>query len=618
MSDARLRMLARAAAGVSLLLALGLLGLVALLGTDDAYPRSQSFWDGLPDVLMAVAYALVGVIVTLKRPSNLVGWALVLAGVGSLLGGVLDAYGELALLAKPDAGIPGGAAAAGLSAGLWTPLMAGVFLLLMTFPSGTLPSARARRFATAVLLGFAAVWVMISTSATDLPAPFQAFENPLALTQSPLYAGATIPIIVACLLSLVTAGVLALRRFRRSAGQERLQFKWLATSAGLLIVTLPFAALFNWSRIAGLVFGVELIALPVSVGIAVLRYRLYEIDVIIRRTLVYGALSVLLAGTYAATVIGLQALLSPIAGGSNLAIAVSTLAVAALFLPVRSRVQRFVDRRFYRRRYDAQRTLQGFGARVREQVDLEMLGVELRSAIDETMQPHTSLSGCARARSDPRRRMAVVRRRCGGRADRRRARPRGGTTRARLATGQGVGAVHRADRVVWRVPVRGGRSPDRAKECPNPIGWLFLASSPLLALIGLAYAYADLALYGGEDWPGAVWAAWLASWLVIVPVFVGAVPHRTTLPGRPLRRRRWRCVLRLSVVIGLYLGLAPALDEGRLGSYPTVENPAALPHGSVAVRARPHMGNAIFRSSYSRSLRSSCASAVLVEWSESS
>ena len=106
-------------------------------------------------------------------------------------------------------------------------------------------------------------------------------------------------------------------------------------------------------------------------GIAVLRYRLYEIDVIIRRTLVYGTLSALLAGTYVAVVIGLQALFSSFAGGSNLAIAVSTLAVAALFMPVRSRVQHFVDRRFYRRRYDAQRTLEGFGARLREQVELE-------------------------------------------------------------------------------------------------------------------------------------------------------------------------------------------------------------------------------------------------------
>ena len=127
-------------------------------------------------------------------------------------------------------------------------------------------------------------------------------------------------------------------------------------------------------------------------GIAVLRYRLYEIDVIIRRTLVYGTLSVLLAGTYVAVVIGLQALFSSFAGGSNLAIAASTLAVAALFMPVRSRVQRFVDRRFYRRRYDAQRTLEAFGTRLREQVDLSSLRTELDTVVTETMQPaHVSV-----------------------------------------------------------------------------------------------------------------------------------------------------------------------------------------------------------------------------------
>ncbi len=278
MSDARLQMLARIAAVVSVCLAVCLLGLVALLGADASYTPSQSFWSSLPDVLMGLVYALVGVIVTLKRPSNLVGWALVLAGIGSLLGSLLGAYGELALLAKPDLGLPGGAAAAGLSAGSWTPLMAGVFVLLMTFPSGRVSSPRARKFTVLVLLGFTVVWIAISTSPGKLPPPLQAYENPLALTESKAYFVAVIPILAGCLLSVILAGFLALRRFRRSTGQERLQFKWLATSAGLLIVTLPFAGAFNWSRIAGFIFSAELIALPVSVGIAVLRYRLYEID----------------------------------------------------------------------------------------------------------------------------------------------------------------------------------------------------------------------------------------------------------------------------------------------------------------------------------------------------
>ena len=120
----------------------------------------------------------------------------------------------------------------------------------------------------------------------------------------------TVPIIVGCLVSVFVAGVDVVRRFRRSRGIERQQFMWLAASGGLLVVTLPFGAVFNYSAVAGVVVGVELVALPVSVGIAVLRYRLYEIDVIIRRTLVYGALTAVLAGTYVAVVLGLQAIFS--------------------------------------------------------------------------------------------------------------------------------------------------------------------------------------------------------------------------------------------------------------------------------------------------------------------
>jgi hypothetical protein len=131
---------------------------------------------------------------------------------------------------------------------------------------------------------------------------------------------------------------------------------------------------------------------PITVGIAVLRYRLYEIDRVISKTLVYGALTVLLGAAYAGLVLAGQAVFSSFAGGSGLAVAVSTLVVAALFLPLRARVQRFVDRRFYRRRYDAQRTLEAFGVRLRQEVDLESLAGELRAVVDESMQPaHVAL-----------------------------------------------------------------------------------------------------------------------------------------------------------------------------------------------------------------------------------
>jgi hypothetical protein len=387
-----LRALAPAVYVISAFLVVSFVVLVALLSFDSSYEPSQSLTSSLPDLLIMLAFVLVGLVVTLKRPQNLVGWALLLAGVGLLLGGVLGAYGELALLAKPEAGLPAGAAAGALATGSWTPLMAGVFLLLIVFPSGTMSSPAVRRFATLVLLGFAAVWAIISTAPSQLDPPLEGYDNPLAFTASSAYVIAAFPIIFACLGSILVAAIILVRRFRRSRGQERQQFKWLATSAGLLVVTLPLSAAFNWSRLAGAIFTVQLIALPISVGIAVLRYRLYEIDIIIRRTLVYSTLSALLAGTYLAFVLGLQVLFASFAGGSNLAVALSTLIVAALFLPVRRRTQGFVDRRFYRRRYDAQRTLEAFGSRLREQLDLETLGAELRAAVDSTMQPaHVTL-----------------------------------------------------------------------------------------------------------------------------------------------------------------------------------------------------------------------------------
>ena len=382
------RTLSRIAAAISVVLFACFVVLLVVASFD---PDFTSTGVALGDALIIAPFVGVGVVVTWKRPANLVGWALLLAGLGILLEGVLRTYAELALLAKPEAGLPAGGAAAAIAAGGWTALMGGVFLLLIVFPLGTLPSPRMRRFAMLVLLDFAAIWFIIATSA-DLEPPLEGYDNPLVLTTSEAYAALGVPLVVVCLVSVVAAAVIVVRRFRRSRGDERQQFKWFATSAGFLVVTVPIATAFNWTGIGGIVITFQLIALPVSVGIAVLRYRLYEIDVIIRRTLVYGTLSALLAGTYVGLVLAGQAISSTFTGSSNLAIAASTLIVAALFLPVRSRVQHFVDRRFYRRRYDAQRTLEGFGARLREQVDLESLRSDLGVVVEDTMQPaHVSV-----------------------------------------------------------------------------------------------------------------------------------------------------------------------------------------------------------------------------------
>jgi hypothetical protein len=189
-------------------------------------------------------------------------------------------------------------------------------------------------------------------------------------------------------------------RFRRSRGEERQQLKWFAYSAALLATSIILGTILT-NLVPVLEFGeyanvlqiLGVCGLPVATGIAILRYRLYDIDVLINRTLVYGSLTVLLAATYFGGVVGLQSLLRVLTGQeSTLAVVASTLLIAALFNPLRRRVQGFVDRRFYRRKYDASKTLEAFNARLRDETELETLSGEVVGVVRETVQPaHASL-----------------------------------------------------------------------------------------------------------------------------------------------------------------------------------------------------------------------------------
>jgi hypothetical protein len=211
-----------------------------------------------------------------------------------------------------------------------------------------------------------------------------------------------LPLLPVC---FVASAVALVRRFHRARGLERLQLKWLAT-AGALVATLYLSALLGsllkpepfsgqdpeWLKVLQAIAGLSFLLLPVAIGVAVLRHRLYDIDVVINRTLVYGLLTVTLGAVYLGSVLVLQLALRPLTNRSDLAVAASTLAVAALFRPARARIQSAVDRRFYRSRYDAGRILEAFADRLRHELDLEAVAVDLRDAVRDTVQPaHVSL-----------------------------------------------------------------------------------------------------------------------------------------------------------------------------------------------------------------------------------
>jgi hypothetical protein len=345
-----------------------------------------------PLVLVALSFAVVGAVVATGAPRNAIGWFLLAIGVGLALLGVTQALVELEI-ASPGS-VPAASAIAWLSPNVGFGVMLGVMALLPRLPSGALLSAR---WQVVDLLAVAAFLAGSAVSFEQGPiADHPEFDNPLGIAGFDTVNSVLEPIALVLLLGLLVVSLASVViRFRRARGVERLQLKWVGLSIAVTVVLWLAALAFSLSdsdSLIWVVWSVSLCAVPISIGVAVLRYRLYDIDRVISKTLVYGSLTVLLGAAYAVLVLGAQALFSSFAGGSDLAIAASTLVVAALFLPVRSRLQRLVDRRFYRRRYDAQRTLEAFGTRLREQVELDALGADLRAVVAEAMQPaHVSL-----------------------------------------------------------------------------------------------------------------------------------------------------------------------------------------------------------------------------------
>ena len=374
------------------LVAFALVGWLNELLVEAGRPDLAMLTSDIPAFVLATFSATtVGALLASRRPRHPVGWLLLGLGLPVALSGVATGYANYGLMARPG----------GLAAADWAALYHGVsllialaslqFVLLLT-PTGSLPSPRWRWWAR-VAAG-AALVALLTSLVLPFDPPYQATANPLTtpVLAGPLRTLNTLTWLVTALGLPVAAGALLLR-FRRAHGVERLQLRWLVLAAALAAALLAVTVLSltvgllgptGDEDLLGWVSAVVLGLMPLATRAAILRYRLYDLDRIISRTVAYGLLTLLLVGGYAAVVLGLGQLLGR---DSSLVVAAATLAVAALFQPARRRVQAAVDRRFNRRRYDAARTIQGFSARLREQVDLDALTSELLVVAERTMQP---------------------------------------------------------------------------------------------------------------------------------------------------------------------------------------------------------------------------------------
>jgi hypothetical protein len=357
--------------------------------------------DSLEDVVLFVGFgmfAAVGALLVAKRPENLVGWIM---GAATLIVGIFPACETYAAYVMATRGRPDLPAVVGVWANgwYWYVLLALVFIYLpLLFPDGRLLSRRWRPVALLPAIAIAGLMVLGTLTETFRGQTFDyRIENPIGIEglapaeELPVFAVAGVGFALGAIGAVGSVVV----RFRRSWGAERQQLKWFLYAAAPTLTTPVLFPLEDYlpAFVANLVFAWVLLGLPAAIGIAVLRYRLYDIDLVINRTLVYGSLTAALAFVYVGSVAGLQRLLSPVVGeGNQLAVVASTLLIAALFGPLRRRVQRLIDRRFYRKKYDARQVMADFSARLRDETDLEVLGDDLTSVVGEALQPaHVSV-----------------------------------------------------------------------------------------------------------------------------------------------------------------------------------------------------------------------------------
>ena len=343
-------------------------------------------------LIMAVPYVVLGTIIAIRAPENRIGRFLLAMGSLFVVAGAANEYALRGLVYRPGS-LPGAIYAGWYLQWAWVVMFGMAMFVFLLFPNGRFASERWRRFSyfagASIVLGVVAL--SLTKGPLDSFTTKPVFQNPIGLeTFKPdiTYGPALMP----WLICLATSAASLFIRFRKATGVERQQLKWLAMGAVFTALSFFSAGSYGPPWLGEVLTTVGIVLLPTTIGISILRYRLYEIDVLINRAIVYALLTVALAGAYVGLVFGFQALLAPFTAESDLAIAGSTLGVAALFRPLRSRVQDFIDRRFYRRKFDAEQTVADFSVRLRDEVELSAVTSQLTGVVQETMEPaHVSL-----------------------------------------------------------------------------------------------------------------------------------------------------------------------------------------------------------------------------------
>ena len=371
-----------------------------LLALNLSHPHTHTFDDWLDSTLNAVFYSSVGAIVASRRPENPVGWLLCLWALGESIFHFSAQYAIYALLARP-ASLPAGEAMAWVSSWLQFIVIGLSVLSILLFPTGRPPSRR-WRWVTWLTVAFVLVGAISGAFSSGPVDGLGPIRNPLGIEGFSDVSDSIVFNMVALVL-VVAAASSVFVRLRRATGVERQQIKWFAYAAAAAVMGLVLAHIIPdvidvppwFERIGHAIFLLLIPAIPISIGIAILRYRLYDIDLIINRTLVYGSLTAILAGVYFGIVTATQALFGILTDQQELpqlVVVTSTLLIAALFNPLRRRIQSFIDRRFYRAKYDAIKTLEAFSVKLRDVTELNALSDDLVGVVSETMQPaHVSL-----------------------------------------------------------------------------------------------------------------------------------------------------------------------------------------------------------------------------------